>query len=282
MSGGSGDIKRYFARIGYSGPREPTLAVLRAIVAGHTRAIPFENLDVLAKRPIPLDLPSLYEKLVYRPRGGYCFEHNLLLDVLRTLGFHAEGLAARVRRDRPAAAFGARTHMLLRVDFADGSYIADVGLGGLTPTAPLALKPGTAQKTPHESFRLVPSGDEFDLEARLGEAWSCRYRFSLQVQTAADYAVANWFTATHLDSLFVNNLTVSRVGPDRRCTLFNDKFTIRHLDGRIERRILNGAAEFGEVLAGHFGIVPGEPADFATAAAVAAEHAAHPDPFQTS
>ncbi len=102
------------------------------------------------------------------------------------------------------------------------------------------------------------------------------------MQTAADYAVANWFTATHPNSLFVNNLTVSRAGPDRRCTLFNDKFTIRHLDGRIERRILNGAAEFGEVLARHFGIVPAEPADVAIAAAVAAEHAAHPDPFQAN
>ena len=94
-----GDIDGYCARISYAGPREPTLAVLRAIVAGHTAAIPFENLDVLARRPIRLDLPALREKLVHHQRGGYCFEHNLLLlDVLLALGFHAGGLAARVHR----------------------------------------------------------------------------------------------------------------------------------------------------------------------------------------
>jgi hypothetical protein len=38
--------------------------VLRAIVAGQTAAIPFENLDVLAKQPVRLDLPALREKLV--------------------------------------------------------------------------------------------------------------------------------------------------------------------------------------------------------------------------
>jgi N-hydroxyarylamine O-acetyltransferase len=68
------DIDGYCARIGYAGPREPTLVVLRAIVAGHTAAIPFENLDVLAKRPVCLDLPALREKLVHHQRGGYCYE----------------------------------------------------------------------------------------------------------------------------------------------------------------------------------------------------------------
>lgn len=66
------DIDGYCARIGYVGPREPTLVVLRASVAGHTAAIPFENLDVLAKRPVRLDQPALREKLVYQQRGGYC------------------------------------------------------------------------------------------------------------------------------------------------------------------------------------------------------------------
>jgi N-hydroxyarylamine O-acetyltransferase len=95
------EIDGYCARIGYSGSREPTLAVLRAIVAGHTSAIPFENLDVLAKRPIRLDLPSLREKLVRHRRGGYCYEHNLLLlDVLLAFGFRAGGPVPRCCYER--------------------------------------------------------------------------------------------------------------------------------------------------------------------------------------
>jgi N-hydroxyarylamine O-acetyltransferase len=150
------DTDAYCARIGYSGAREPTLALLQAIVAGHSTAIAFENLDVVAKRRIRLDPPSLYTKLVHHRRGGYCFEHNLLLlEVLRTLGFRAAGLAAGVQWGRPAGVVGPRTHMLLRVDLAGGPYIADVGFGGLTPTAALALEPVREQATPHETFRLV-------------------------------------------------------------------------------------------------------------------------------
>ena len=52
MSDKPDDIDAYCARIGYSGAREATLAVLQMLVARHLAAIPFENLDVLLKRPI--------------------------------------------------------------------------------------------------------------------------------------------------------------------------------------------------------------------------------------
>jgi N-hydroxyarylamine O-acetyltransferase len=280
VSGESADIGAYCARIGYAGPREPTLAVLQAVVAGHSAAIPFENLDVLLKRAIRLDLPSLYEKLVRGRRGGYCFEHNLLLlDVLRALGFCAAGLAARVQWGRPAGTIGPRTHMLVRVDLPEGSHIADVGFGGLTPTAPLALAAGREQATRHEPFRIVAAGSEFDLEAKLGEAWSSLYRFSLQEQVPADYEVANWYTSTHPDSLFVRNLIASRPDQDRRHTLFNDKFTIRYRDGASERRILHGAGEFALILARDFGIALPDPKEIAAVAAFSEDHAAHPSPF---
>ena len=273
-----GDIEAYCGRIGYSGSLNPTLATLQAIVAGHTAAIPFENLDVLLKRPIRLDLPSLREKLVHRQRGGYCFEHNLLLlDVLLTLGFSAAGLAARVQLGRPPGVVGARTHMLLRVELAEGPYLADAGFGRV-PIAPLPLEMGTAQNTPHETVRLVPAGRELDLQAKLGETWSGLYRLSLQEQMAADYEVANWYTSTHPNSLFVRSLVVSRPGPDHRHTLFNDKLTIRHDGGKVEKRTLRGAREFGEALIGYFGVVL-EHADVGMVAELAEERAAHPDTF---
>jgi N-hydroxyarylamine O-acetyltransferase len=101
----SSDIEAYFTRIGYSGPRQPTIAMLREIVAKHPAAIPFENLDVLLGRVPPLDPGSLHDKLIRHRRGGYCFEHNtLLMSVLRATGFEVAGLAARVR----ACARGAR------------------------------------------------------------------------------------------------------------------------------------------------------------------------------
>src|SRR5258705_11035764 len=70
------DLDAYCARIGYDGPRTPTLSTLHAITAAHTRAIPFENLDVLLGRGVDLDPAAIFTKLVVRHRGGDGFQQN--------------------------------------------------------------------------------------------------------------------------------------------------------------------------------------------------------------
>jgi N-hydroxyarylamine O-acetyltransferase len=173
------DIDDYCVRIGYSGPREPTAEVLRGIVAAHTAMIPFENIDVLMRPPIRLDLPSLLKKLVRNRRGGYCYEQNLLLlNVLQTVCFSAVGLAARVHRTRPSGVVPPRSHMLLRVDLGEDALVVDVGFGTAL-TAPLALDAGREQKTPHEYFRFVPVDGEFDLQVKFGDVWTDLCNFSL-------------------------------------------------------------------------------------------------------
>src|SRR4051794_37497771 len=118
------ELTEYLDRIGYAGPREPALATLRGVVAAHATAIPFENIDVLLGRGVRLDTGSLVAKLVGSGRGGYCFEHNmLLLHALQALGFSVEGFAARVLWGRPEGDPTARTHMLLRVSLPEGEFL---------------------------------------------------------------------------------------------------------------------------------------------------------------
>src|SRR5687767_5778051 len=128
MTSSTIDLDAYFNRIGYAGPRAPTLEVLREIHARHTESIAFENLNPFMRWPVLLDIPSLERKIVQGGRGGYCFEHNLLLrEVLTELGFSVQGLAARVLWNAPNDdTITARGHMLLRVDSGDQTYIADV------------------------------------------------------------------------------------------------------------------------------------------------------------
>ncbi len=45
------NLDSYFARIGYAGQSEPSVAVLRMLCALHPIAIPFENLDVIRGSP---------------------------------------------------------------------------------------------------------------------------------------------------------------------------------------------------------------------------------------
>ena len=253
------DVDAYLERIGYNGGRTATLDTLRAIHVRHAQAIPFENLNPLLGRPVRLDAHSLQQKLVFGGRGGYCFEQNLLLShALKGLGFRVVELAARVLWNTPQGVVRPRSHMLLLVDLEGGPYIADVGFGGLTLTGPLRLEPDTEQATPHGPFRLIPpspgfgaagsSGQEFVLQALIGDAWRPLYCFGLQEQLLADYEVTSWYLSNHPESQFVTTLMAARAEPDRRYALRNNQLAVYHRDGRTEQRVLTSAAEMRETL----------------------------------
>ena len=135
---------------------------------------------MLLGRPIELEPDAVFDKLVRQRRGGYCFEQNsLFLQVLAALGFAVRPLSARVRIDRPRDYTPPRTHMFLRVELEGASWLADVGVGALSLTAPLRLADGAGtQETPHEPRRLVREGDRWFHQARLGDAWTDVYEFT--------------------------------------------------------------------------------------------------------
>ena len=243
------DVESYCRRIGYAGPRIPTVEALRAVHLRHTEAIPFENLNPLLRWPVRLDLASLEQKIVREGRGGYCFEHNLLFShALQAIGFRVTGLAARVLWNMPEDAITPRSHMLLRVDLNGTSYVVDAGFGVLTLTGPLRLEPDIEQMTPHEPFRLVRLGDEFLMQADMRGEWKSLYRFDLQEQFMPDYEVANWYMSTHPDSHFRAGLIAARPVPDRRYALRNNEFKVHALNGETERRLIGNAAELRKIL----------------------------------
>jgi N-hydroxyarylamine O-acetyltransferase len=250
------DLDAYLRRIGYEGERAPTLEVLREIHRLHPRSIPFENLDPLLRRPVPLDAESLQQKLVHGGRGGWCFEQNHLLRAgLDALGFRTTGLAARVRWNVPDGVVTARGHMLLLVEAEGERYVADVGFGGLTLTAPLRLEPGVEQPTPHETFRLAADGDgAFVMQARIGDEWKPLYRFDLQEQHLPDYEVSSWYLFTNPRSHFLTGLIAARTEDDRRYALRGNSLAVHHRDGRTERVAVGSAAELRGLLGDTFGI----------------------------
>ncbi len=249
------DLDAYFKRIGYEGSRAPTLETLKALHFAHALAIPFENLNVLAGRPILLDLSSLQEKLIAEERGGYCFEVNaLFVAALRALGFDVTTLIGRVRWKAPEELETNRSHMLSVVDLPEGRFLADVGFGGLTMTGPIPFMTNSELETPHEPRRLIAQGTGFELQARLGEDWAPIYRFTMEPNGPVDYEQASWFTSTHPSSIFVQFLIAARPEADCRKILFNTEFTIRDMAGKADTRQLESVDEMAEVLASHFGI----------------------------
>ncbi len=248
------DLDGYCARIGYDGPREPTLAVLRALTVLHPQAIPFETLDPLLGRPVALDRAALQAKLVHGRRGGYCQEQNLLFhDALAAMGFRVAALGARViwmspGHDAPL------THRLTLVSLGGENFIADVGFGGQTPTAPLRLEPGLEQETPHGRYRLARHGETHESQFRLRDEWAPMYRFTLSPLTPVDFEVANWFTSTYPRALFVRNLLVARVVGETRVNLRNTELGVRHRDGSVEHRRVVDAHDLRRVLEDTMGL----------------------------
>ncbi len=135
------DVRAYLDRIGLSGPLPPTLDTLKRVHAAHLRAIPYENLDVQLGRPVTIERPAIYDKIVNRHRGGWCYEMNGLLGwALGELGIKVMRATGAVMREM----FGEATegnHLVLRVELDEGLYLADVGFGD-GPVEPIRIVEG--------------------------------------------------------------------------------------------------------------------------------------------
>ncbi|MBO9544691.1 arylamine N-acetyltransferase [Caulobacter sp.] len=233
------DLDAYFQRIGYDGPREPTMAVLRAITLKHPDLIPFENLDVLLGRGISIVPADIDAKLIAGGRGGYCYEQNgLLKRVLEALGFQVEGLMARVQWMLPEGApQRPRSHQVLGVQLDGETWLADAGFGGCVLTAPLRLFSDEVQDTPHGKFRIVDTQTngvaERQVQADLSGRWAPLYQVSQGGWAEIDYEQANFFTYTHPSSHFTWSMTVGRTTETARYALKNNRFTHRDLTGAV-------------------------------------------------
>ncbi|VVE45366.1 N-hydroxyarylamine O-acetyltransferase [Pandoraea communis] len=257
------DPERYFRRIGYTGPREATLDVLRTVHSLHPLAIPFENLDPICGRPVEVDLPSVVAKLLDGGRGGYCFEQNALFaNALTHLGFAVTPLIGRVAWGRSFDAQAPLTHMLLRVDLDGEAWLADVGFGSVTLTAPLRLQSTQPQSTLLETFQLeaVGAGDgappsEYRLSVRSAQQWLPVYRFTPKPAEWIDYKLGNWYTSSAPDSIFLNQLIACRVLPQGRIALLNTTLTERSAQGELvaETDIASGA-QLAQILRERFGL----------------------------
>jgi N-hydroxyarylamine O-acetyltransferase len=256
MSDEDFDQDAWLARIGYRGSLAPSLETLQAVISAHSSAIAYESIDVLLDRPPKLDLRSLQDKMIAGGRGGYCFEQNMLFrGGLRSLGYKVTSLQARVVRGLEIDAPRPMLHMVLRIDLPQGSFLADVGFGNLAPTAPLRLSPLVEQDTPHEVMRFIAMGEELTLQSRLGDRWEHIYRVVLLPRFDAEYEICNWFTGTHPQSPYLNNMIAALPGPNgTRLTLFNARFNVRYASGKVERQTLETENEYRTVLRDRFGI----------------------------
>ncbi len=199
------DLDGYLERIGLAG-RPGIVEVHRA----HSTTIPFENLDPHRGVEVSLTEEDLFDKLVSRRRGGYCFEQNLLLAAaLQALGWNVELFLARVLYRAPAGVVRPRSHLLLRVDDGNGIWHADVGFGRGTLLEPIPFGPGEEHNQQGWRYRVIDQGPEHVLQQSEEDGWVDLYAYIPHPSPPIDIEAINWWVCTNPGSPFVTGLVVT-------------------------------------------------------------------------
>ncbi|MFD2399754.1 arylamine N-acetyltransferase [Prauserella oleivorans] len=188
-----------------------------------------------AARPLPsLAIGDIADKLVHRRRGGYCYEHNLLLAAaLEQLGYDVVRQTARVQPDSG----GPRTHMNLRVHVDGTDYLADTGFGaGIMH--PMPLRTGTEFDQAGWRYRLSADEGGLRLEKFTDGEWRAEYSFGPEPQQPIDYEVANHYVATHPRSPFTGRIVVMRLSDGVCRKLIGKHLVAEHPDGSREHTVI--------------------------------------------
>ena len=252
------DLEAYLTRVGYTGPREPTEATLTQLYRAHLAATRFENFDVFLRGGVPVDLESIQQKIVFRGRGGYCYEQAQLFGaVLERLGFRVDRLLARVGPDGGPAR--ARTHLTLRVQSGAGVWLADPGFGS-SPPGPLSMRryrSGGPQEVDGWIYEIAPGQDNGDEVWKLREyqagEWVTMHRWVDARAHPIDVVLSNHYTSTHPDSWFTWQPIIVRRDPDAIRSIIGRSHTVIRPGHVKERRVLTDA-EFAAALTGEFGL----------------------------
>ena len=244
------NVDAYLARIGYQGTRAPAAETLRRLHRAHLLAVPFENLDIAMGRPLAIAPSVLYDKIVWRRRGGFCYELNTLFGwLLEQLGFEVTMLSARVFSDgQPGPAFD---HMLLRVA-GPVPWIADVGFGD-SFIEPLPLD-GQTRTQRGWIYRLTEAEGAWTLQRqRPGAAQEPQYIFSLTPRERDEFNPMCHYHQTSPASHFTQKSVCSRLTRAGRVTVSNGRFIIT-TEGDRQEMIITDEQVYRQRLRKSFGI----------------------------
>jgi len=251
-------IERYLRRIGLDEPIRPDLEGLRTLHRAHLLSIPYENLDVQLGRSVTIERAPIFDKIVRRRRGGWCYEMNGLFGwALGELGFKVTRVAGGVMREAMGDAM-IGNHLVLRVDLPEGAYLADVGFGD-GPLDPIRTVPGAfsdgrfsfALSQPEDGwwrFHNHPCGGAGSFDFRLERA---------NEDLLAEKCV---YLQTSEASPFTQNLVCQRHTPDG-LVILRGRVLRNVFKNDTKERVIGSANELIAVLATEFDLDVPEAAD---------------------
>jgi len=260
-------MSAYLDRLGLSAPPLLDIDGLAALQRAHGRSIGFENLDVRLGRTIRIDSQSVFEKLVQRRRGGYCFEQNRLFsDALKALGTTNRPILARGLLNEPPGPVPPFTHMCLLVEREGQDWLIDAGFGGMV-IAPVPIQDGAVTRSGHRLRRIgqpADRGSEWLLEwaptaltapqdSIPETAWQPQYSFDLSHVVQSDLEQASHWTSTRADIRFTTSHIVSIALADGFAALTDRQLSV-YRQGERQISQIDDAASYGAVVRDMFRI----------------------------
>ena len=220
-------VAQYLNRIKVS-DCHPTLEGLTKLQKHHMEHIPFENLDIVVGRKIILDLPHLFEKVIIKKRGGYCFELNTLFAVLlKAIGFSPKPVLGRVWLSNPLKT-PPRNHLAHLVALEGKTYITDVGFGGFMTRIPLDIYVSTPIRDNVGMIKVIQIDDhQFMIQRETEKGWTNQYSFENIEISKEDIHISNYYMSTNPKSIFYSHKCIGKNTKDGRLGLFNNKISIR-------------------------------------------------------
>lgn len=250
------DRYAYLDRIGAMAPARCDLVALARLMRAHLAVIPFENVDVQLDLIPSADVAAVFDKIVRRQRGGWCYELNTLFGaLLADLGFEVSRIAADVRRggDKPVHR---GNHLCLAVHL-DRPYLVDVGFGG-SLSSPLPLEVGTVRDGPYTIALSAIDADRWAFDEIVGDAHPFGFEFSARDADEAVLDAMRVVQATAGWSPFVLNLVVQCRRGDGHWALRGRTLTHQTPAGKTTR-LIGDAAEMTAVAEDIFRLVLPDP-----------------------
>lgn len=229
---------------------------LKRLQAQHMENMLFENLDIIVGRKIALDTPHLFDKMILKKRGGYCFELNTLYaELLKSLGFFPQPVLGRVWLSNPKST-PPRNHLALLVKLEGKTYVTDVGFGGLVSRIPLNIHVATPIKDKDGLVRIIPFRDhQFMIQRQTTKGWSHLYSFETVEISEEDISISNYYMSTNPNSHFFYHKFVGKNTVDGRIALFNNKISFRKGVQIMDKRRVAYGQDWLDILADEFSLL---------------------------
>lgn len=249
------DVNAYLERLQLPAPEQPDLNYLDRLVYIHQQRIVFENMNSCElKKPVSLEIPALFRKIIIERRGGYCFELNALCaQLLKDMGYHTYGCMARIIRNKDF--IPPFLHRINLAEIGGRLYFYDVGFGGPMPPCAMLVENGFSRTMHGETYQIEKEDDYWWTLTRItskGEPEQILQFFTMP-QDNVSFIPLNEYCASSPDSVFTQVPFLNRRTPDGSIGVMGNILTIVK-NGVSEKREFSSKNELYDILMKYFDI----------------------------